>query len=453
MAATIIPTNIPIPNVLPPEILTITFTYVPSNLQHLSGPERVARQIERGKTYRQCAITCKAWKSVALQFVWRDLTVTHLGDCMRPVGGKCLSELHVDHKWDTSVVRRVTELFQHQKDCKRLIEGLKVFSNLRIVKLKGWRMGAYNLATLFQELPKVEALSLRVHNLVSSGEQACWELEPVEKALKEGLGRLRILDMEVECGLAFIKFVFANLPSTLQALTYIAPATGVFAHLLDLYFQSPGQSPPELTFLDCTRLFTPSTLNPIISTICFSASALSKLTSLVIRDEDMTREAAKAVSEGCIHLTSLSLQDVNILTGALAALAKGPKLTTFLLVRDPSTALAHDGGLSALIHDRAAHWVSLYLKDVPLSPDELLMLGERGGDSLRNVRLEEWTSVCFTESIETFVRRCTKLRRFDCGWDSPTFRALLEERGIVGCEADDGREEVDMLEEEIFLQP
>ncbi|KAJ3040342.1 hypothetical protein HDV00_010998 [Rhizophlyctis rosea] len=245
----------PLANLLPPEMLTHIFNYLRPLLSNLTEKKRFERRMESYRAYRNCALTCKTWSLIALQFVWSDIIADHSKREVQAACGTQFSSFEVVcQKRDAGKIRRVDLQHYNTKSVGQLCAALGQCKNLKIAKLKRGMIGWKDLALLFQGCPQVESLSISLDHK-GSWVKKLWEREPVKNQLVAGLQNLKILDIRIRTleQTSFVDFILANLSSssTLKALTYSRDyETPSRMRDSQLHHCPPAHLPSTLTFFE-----------------------------------------------------------------------------------------------------------------------------------------------------------------------------------------------------------
>ncbi|KAJ3038806.1 hypothetical protein HDV00_000294 [Rhizophlyctis rosea] len=484
-------TKLPLANLLPPEILQLIFTFVRTPVpRNVSAEERRNHHIQTSKAYHTCAMTCRGWNPVAVQFLAQDMIVNFkrirvlsfvetLGFVSAPVGKPGGGRVWGERHWDSSKVRRIT--FGVRDDISPICFNLRKFGNLRVVAVNESTVTPEDLANLFANCPKLGCLSITIRNIYKSGQDTSVS-KPVAAALEDGVGKLRMLDIDIQCGvwvhensrgfgagtirvivgtgeLRFINLILSNVTSTLRALTYIPPPARTTD---DWPAPFHNHQPSNLQFLEYSA---GEYLNSISNLYSQLVSAPNNLTTLIIHKVLLRGILAQAICNGCPNLRTLALRDVELTSEAVSKLATGPNITTFIVHHEflsPRGAGALPGTRGRrevidwrdLISRRASYWINLQVRGIAMTVEVMDLLAEKGRESLQNVRLPR----CLggdrhTEGVAAtlrFVRTCRRLQRFSLNVDGgPELKALLAERGIQQCRMMDGRDERELLEEDI----
>ncbi|KAJ3035543.1 hypothetical protein HDV00_003697 [Rhizophlyctis rosea] len=462
------PLRMPMPNPLPPEVLEVIFRNVFPNPRDLPSNERLAERMNACRTFRQCALTCKEWTSAALPFLWRDLIADHTTLTIRPLSETQQSRpvaAEGQKWWDPRRVRRVRNDLGNDGSPTQLCGALRIFGNLRVLKLEGCWVGARDLANVFDGCPKVECLSVQMRG---THDQSEWTTEPFKETLVAGLEKLRIISIghasssNQECrrhtrAQPFVDFIVSKLSTKLEALKYLPPAecNDNFAWPFESWLQSPiTDYPSSLKSFEYYQQSMPHQMlaeDPVPRRLL---TIFPGLTTLIFHRRDITRTVAKTICDSCPQLQTLRLHDVKITVEAINHLAKGPKLSTFQLY------LASDGRTfdpsiwKNLVDQRAPYWVNLQLGRISLPLDAWYHMAEKAQDTMRTIRLEECSGLDDVGTNWVFVSLFGYLTRFTNDWvQGEELREKLRGMGIEDCGVDDGREEVDVLEEEICWAP
>ncbi|KAJ3041798.1 hypothetical protein HDV00_008688 [Rhizophlyctis rosea] len=422
--------TLPLPNLLPPEILTSILTYLRPNIEYLTDKERRRAHIELCKDYRECAVACKTWTPVALQFVWRDLCADPLKDTIRPVTGR--KDLSLDvigpRLGNPRPIRRVSVNDKVEGSAVTLCSRLLACTESRILKLQGAFLGWMDLAFVFKKCLKLVYLSITVC-AKGQWDGTGWKLEPWKDWLKSGFGRLRIFDIENGHGhlkfRTFTNFIYSSLTPRLQALVYTSR---------DGEFTIPIQK----------LLSQPTPLRQ-------QNLRHNQSSTLVIRWEYDLPLAIGYRTD----LDTLSLRHVNLTTQTLVDLMRpynsGPSTVHFLPHAIPQLDM---NTYANYITAKAPYWEHIHFDQMPVPPVIMDLISEHA----KNLQTARFTRCgmgqdkeAVIEASKRLIRRCGLLSEFtNDAIPQGELDELMRESWLGPAEADCGRGYLEKLEDGIF---